>query len=152
MNATIRSFAFLYEVVLTGGLLLACSNAAGQSGGPIVRSPVSQARLIQGRITGIEGHHVTVKTPDLYPGTEGVHAHFVVAGSSFTTDISRARVLLADGVQIDKRPLEIGENVVVLLSGPELQPAARGTAPDFKHSYTADIIERLVQGDKLVNH
>ena len=55
----------------------------------------------------------TVKTPDGYPGGPGMHAQFVTAGPAFTVDISHARVLLPDGRQTDKRPLAVGDRVLM---------------------------------------
>ena len=104
----------------------------------------SEPIVIQGRITAIQDELVTVKTPDGYPGGgPGVHAQFVTAGPAFKVDISRARVLLPDGKQPDKLPLAIGDRVLIVLSGP---------TSGVDQSYSASIIERLVQGDKVATH
>ena len=63
-------------------------------------SAASEPLVIQGRITGIQGDLVTVKTPDGYPGGPGAHALFVSAGPTFKVDVSRCRVLLPDGVRV----------------------------------------------------
>ena len=105
--------------------------------------------VIQGRIATIEGAIVTVKTPDGYPGERGGHAQYVTAGPSFRIDISRARVLLADGRQVDKVPLAVGDRVLVLLTGPDLGRQEPGSA---NRTYFASIVERIVQSDKIVTH
>lgn len=109
----------------------------------------SEPLLIQGRITALQGALLTVKTPDGYPGGQGAHALFVTAGPSFQIDVSHARILLADGKKIDKQPLAVGDRVVVLVSEPASPPPA---APGVNRAYAASIIERVVQGDRMVTH
>jgi hypothetical protein len=112
----------------------------------------SDPRVIQGRITGIEGTVVTVKTPDGFPGGPGAHAQFVTAGPAFKVDVSRARILLPDGKQPDKLPLAIGDRVLIVLSGADSgSPAGRSTS-NFIQTYSASILERIAAGDKIVTH
>lgn len=108
--------------------------------------------VIQGRITGIQGTVVTVKSPNGYPGGPGGHAQFVVAGPSFTIDISRARILLPDGKQLDRLPLEVGDHALMVLSGPGPTPPAPGGAHNVNHAYAASIVQRIVQGDTFISH
>jgi hypothetical protein len=109
----------------------------------------SEPLVIQGRITGIQGALVTVKTPDGFPGGPGGHAQFVTAGPIFRVDVSRARVLLPDGKQIDKLPLAVGDRVLMVLTGPDLGSAEPGSV---SLTYSASIVERVVQGDKIITH
>lgn len=114
------------------------------------RQPASSEPLvIQGRITGIQGTLVTVKVPDGYPGGGGGHAQFVTAGPIFRVDVSRARVLLPDGKQTDKLPLAIGDRVLMVLTGPDSGSAEPGSVSP---TYFASIVERVVQGDKIITH
>jgi len=114
------------------------------------RQPASPEPLvIQGRITGIQGAVVTLKTPDGYPGGPGGHAQFVIAGPTFRVDVSRARVLLPDGKQTDKLPLAVGDRVLMVLTVPESRSPEPGTV---SRTYSASIVERVVQGDKLTTH
>ncbi len=107
-------------------------------------------RVIQGRITEVNGDRVTVKTPDGFPGGPGIHAQFVTSGPRFEVDTSGSRFLLADGKQIDRQPLAAGDRVVMVLSEPEaVAPAASGGEGQ---SYRAVIIERVVTGDRMVTH
>ena len=114
------------------------------------RQPASPEPLvIQGRITGIQGAVVTVKTPDGYPGGPGGHAQFVIAGPTFRVDVSRARVLLPDGKETDKLPLAVGDRVLMVLTVPE----SRSPEPSIvSRTYSASIVERVVQGDKITTH
>ena len=111
----------------------------------------SETTVIQGRVTAIEGTVVTVKTPDGYPGGAGGHAQFVTAGPTCRVDVSRARFLLPDGTRADKQPLAVGDRVLVVLSGPvSLQPLPG--SPHVSPPYVASVIERVVQGDRIVTH
>jgi hypothetical protein len=109
----------------------------------------SEPLVIQGRITGIQGTIVTVKLPDGYPGGGGGHAQFVTAGPIFSVDISHARVLLPDGKQTDKLPLAIGDRVLMVLRGRDAGLAELGSVSP---TYSASIVERVVQGDKIITH
>lgn len=108
--------------------------------------------VIQGRITGIQGNLVTVKTPDGYPGGPGGHAQFVTAGPSFKVDVSRARVLFPDGKQADQRPLAVGDRVLVVLTAPESESPSSSSSRDINKVYSASVIERLVQRDTITTH
>jgi len=105
--------------------------------------------VIQGRITRIQGDLVTAKTPDGYPGGPGGHAQFVTAGPTYRVDVSRARVLLPDGKQADKLPLVVGDRVLMVLTGPDSGSAEPGSGSP---TYSASIVERVVQGDKIITH
>jgi hypothetical protein len=119
----------------------------------VQREPASSEPLvIQGRITGIQGALVTVKTPDGYPGGPGVHAQFVIAGPTFKVDVSRARVLLPDGKQPDKLPLAVGDRVLMVLSRPDSESAVPGSPPNVSQTYFASIIERIALSDKIITH
>jgi hypothetical protein len=112
----------------------------------------SQTLVIQGRITGIQGALVTVKTPDGFPGGPGGHAQFVIAGPSFRADVSRARVLSPDGEHADKLPLAVGDRVLMVLSGPDSGPPAPGSPHNVNQTYVASIIERMAQSDTIITH
>lgn len=112
------------------------------------RSTSSELLVIQGRITGIQGTLLTVKAPNGYPGEKGGHGQFVTAGPTFRVDISHARVLLPDGKQADKLPLVTGDHVLMVLTG--ANPGS--TQPGVSQTYSALIVERVVQGDKIITH
>lgn len=113
------------------------------------RQPASELLVIQGRITAIQGTLVTVTLPSGYPGADGGHAQFVTAGAVFRVDVSHARILLPDGKQIDKQPLVIGDRVLIVLTG----SGAGSAEPGSVHpTYSASIVERVVQGDKIITH
>jgi hypothetical protein len=112
-----------------------------------VREPL----VIQGRITEIQGVLLTVKTPDGYPGGPGVHAQFVVSRPALRIDFSHARVLLPDGMMPDKLPLVTGDHVLVVLDGSDGAPSA-STPLNVNETYIASIVERIVQGDKVITH
>jgi hypothetical protein len=105
--------------------------------------------VIQGRITGIEGTLVTVKVPNGYPGGGGGHPQFVTAGPVFRVDVSHARVLLPDGKQVDKLPLAVGDRVLMVLTGTDAGSKEPGSVSPI---YSASIVERVVQGDRIVTH
>lgn len=109
----------------------------------------SEPLVIQGRITTIEGTLVTVKTPNGYPGARGGHAQYVTAGPTFRVDISHARVLLPDGRRADNAPLAVGDRVLMVLTGPDSGPPRPGSV---NQTYSASIVERVVQSDKIVTH
>lgn len=112
----------------------------------------SEVTVIQGRITSIQGTRITLKTPDDYPGGSGGHAQFVKAGPTFRVDVSGARFLLPDGTRTDKKPLAIGDRVLVVLTGPvPLQPKP-GSPPNVNSPYFASIVERIVQHDAIATH
>src|SRR5215813_9566115 len=114
------------------------------------RQPASsQPLVIQGRITGIQGSIVTVKVPNGYPGEKGGHAQFVTAGPVFRVDVSHARVLLPDGKQADKQPLVVGDRVLMFLTGPDTGSAQTDSVSP---TYSASIVERVIQGDKVITH
>lgn len=116
------------------------------------QSGASEPLVVQGRITGIEGDLVTVKTPDGYPGGPGAHALFVSAGPTFKVDVSRARVLLPDGKQADKLPLAAGDRVLMVLNGPDSGSPATDGPRNVNQIYIASVVERVVQSDKVVTH
>jgi hypothetical protein len=117
------------------------------------RQPASSEFLvIQGRITGIQGAIVTVKTPDGFPGGPGVHAQFVISGPCFRVDVSRARVLLPDGKQEDKVPLAVGDRVLMVLEGSDSGSPASASRANTNQTYFASTIERIVQSDTIVSH
>jgi hypothetical protein len=119
----------------------------------VQRQPVSSDPLvIQGRITAIEGALVTVKTPANYPGGPGVHAQFVIEGSTFKVDVSRARMLLPDGKQVDKRPLAVGDRVLMVLREPGSASPESSSPGSSSRTYFASIIERIADSDKIIAH
>ena len=115
----------------------------------VERQPASEPLVIQGRITGIQGTLVTVKLPDGFPARAGGHAQFVTAGPILRVDVSHARILLPDGKQIDKQPLSVGDHVIMVLAGPDAAPAEPGSVSP---TYSASIVERVLQGDKITTH
>jgi hypothetical protein len=112
------------------------------------RQPASEPLVIQGRVTGIQGTLVTVRLPDGFPARTGGHAQFVTAGPIFKVDVSHARVLLPDGKQIDKLPLAVGDHVIMVLAGLD----AGSAEPGRVSTYSASVVERVVQGDKITTH
>ena len=131
-----------------------CGRDVGAYGqAQLPQQPVSTELLvIQGRITGIQGNLVTVKTPDGYPGGRGGHAQFVTAGLSFRVDVSRGRVLLPDGKQADKVPLAVGDRVLMVLNGPDSGSPTPASPTNTNQTYFASTIERIVQSDTITNH
>ena len=142
---------FLAGTVLLAGLPCLTGHevqAASQS--QVDRQPApSELLVIQGRITAIQGTVVTVKLPNGYPGEKGGHAQFVTAGPIFRVDVSHARVLLPDGKQADKLPLVIGDHVLMVLTGPGAGPPEPGQVGPM---YSASIVERVLQTDKIITH
>jgi hypothetical protein len=116
------------------------------------QSASSEPLVIQGRITGIQGVFVTVKTPDGYPGGPGVHAQFVIAGPAFKVDVSHARVLLPDGKQVDPRPLAVGDRVLMVLVGSGSDSPAPNGPGNVVHTHVASTIERIADADKMTTH
>jgi hypothetical protein len=115
------------------------------------RAP-SEQLVVQGRITRIDGHFATLKTPDGYPGGPGGHAQFVTAGPTFKVDVSHARVLLPDGKRVDKLPLAVGDRVIMVLSGKDVGPPGVASPPNAPSTYFASVIERVVQSDRIITH
>ena len=113
----------------------------------------SEGTVIQGRITAMSGNIATVKIPDQYPGGPGIHAQVVIAGPALRVNVSQARILLADGKQLDKSPLAVGDHVLMVINGaPDSGPIplnAPRRAPDV---CSASIVERIVQSDRMVTH
>jgi hypothetical protein len=109
----------------------------------------AEFRLVQGRITEISGSVVTLKMPDGYPGATGPHPQFVTAGPTLKVDVSHARFLLPDGEQPDKVPLSVGDRVVMIVSAHGSQATTERHATT---TYSASIIERVAQSDKMVTH
>jgi hypothetical protein len=137
-------------MLLTALYSLAGREVRTDSQNQVHRPPASSEPLvIQGRITGIQGTLVTVKTPDGYPGGPGSHAQFVTSGPIFRVDVSRAHVVLPDGKQTDKLPLAVGDRVLMVLTGPDAGSAEPGSVGP---TYSASIVERVVQGDKIITH
>jgi hypothetical protein len=134
----IRRLRSVLLLAMLGYALLA------QSEGQVQAPNSSTLRVIQGRILTIESGRITVKTPDGYPGGPGIHAHFVTAGPTLEVDIAHSRVLLPDGQQIDDRPLQPGDRVVILLQEPE-----SGSGEPL---HRALIIERTAASDRIVTH
>jgi hypothetical protein len=108
---------------------------------------VADLRMVQGRVTAIDGNLLTVKTPDGYPGGPGIHAQFVTRGPEFRVDISAGRVLEPDGRQDDRQPLAVGERVVVLFREPSAASAETTNAP-----LAAVMVERVSTSDRVVTH
>lgn len=116
------------------------------------QSAPSEQLVIQGRITSIDGHFATLKTPDGYPGGAGGHAQFVTAGPTFRVDISHARVLLPDGKRADKLPLAVGDRVIMVVSQADGGSPCFGSPPNAPSTYFASVIERVVQNDRIITH
>ena len=143
--------AAIMLLMALGGLEVPGSQPGPQT--PVQRQPApSEPLVIQGRITGIQGALVRVKTPDGYPGGPGVHAQFVVAGPTFTVDVSSARVLLPGGKQADRRPLAVGDRVLMVLSRPDSDSSAPANPGSVNQTYFASVIERIVASDTIVTH
>jgi hypothetical protein len=137
-------------MLLTGLYSVMGYEARARSQNQSERQPASsQSLVIQGHITGIQGALVTVKGPNGYPGEKGGHAQFVTAGPVFKVDVSHARVLLPDGKQTDHQPLAIGDRVLMVLTGPDAGSAETG---GVSATYSASIVERVIQGDKIITH
>ena len=73
----------------------------------------------------------------------------MTAGPIFRVDVSRARVLLPDGKQTDKLPLAVGDRVLMALTGPDSGSAEPGRV---NPTYSASIVERVIQDDKVITH
>src|SRR5215469_4887175 len=143
------SEVLIATMLLTALFSMACGRARA-SQLRVEQQPTSSVPVvIQGRITEIQGSLVTVKTPDGYPGGPGVHAQFVTAGPTFRIDVSGARLFLPDGSQADKVPLAVGDHVVAVLTGLNSASRVPGRA---SQTYFASIVERVIQGDKVVTH
>ncbi len=148
----------IYALLATAMLLTALASVKGRglqadSYAQVHRQPASAEPLvIQGRITGVHGTLVTVKTPDGYPGGPGGHPQFVIAGPTFKVDVSRARVLLPDGKQADNLPLAVGDPVLMVLSGPDSASPAPGSPQNVNQTFFASIVERIAQSDKIITH
>lgn len=125
-------------------LLLAASvggNVLAAQTGVQPKSDSCTIFVIQGRITAVAADLVTLKTPDVYPTGKGLRPQWLMSGPTFKIDVSRAKVFFPDGKRIDKRPLAVGDRVVMILKGPSSQsslPSAR------ERTYSASIIERLM--------
>jgi hypothetical protein len=100
----------------------------------------------------MQGGLATVKTPDNYPGGPGIHPQFVIAGPTFKVDVSRARVLLPDGKQPDKRPLEVGDRVLMVLRESGSGSPQPSSPENISRTYFASVIERIANPDKIVTH
>jgi hypothetical protein len=137
----------VYFVALGGANAVAQGVQSGSGIHPIAGE--TEPRVIQGRITAIDGSRVTVKTPDGYPGGPGVHAQFVTAGPVIEADIAGSRILQPDGRRPDPRPLAIEDRVLMVLSSTEEAAAGSGIEHAVIH---AVIVERLATGDKIVSH
>lgn len=155
-NPTIRGRSRSIYALLAATILL--STLSSMMGHEARANPQAQTQpepapseplVIQGRIAAIEDAIVMVKTPEGFPGARGGHAQYVTAGPTFRIDISRARVLLPDGRQVDKVPPAVGDRVLVVLTGPDLGPQGPGSV---NRTYFASIVERIVQSDKIVTH
>jgi hypothetical protein len=124
------------------------AGATNESGAGAPKDDCAGLRVIQGRITAIEGNVLTVKTPDSFPGGgPGMHAQFVMRGPEMRVDISAGRVLHPDGKQEDKQPMAVGERVVVVFretagAGAETESAVRPAA----------IVERVSTSDRVTTH
>lgn len=115
------------------------------------KSGASEVIVVQGRVAAIEGALITVKMPDDYPGGPGGHAQFVTAGPTYRVDISRARFLLPDGKREDKKPLAVGDRVLLVLTGPvSIQPVPGNL--NVGPPYLASVVERVVQSDTIATH
>jgi hypothetical protein len=148
----------IYALLAAAMLLTTLPGVAGSelprgSQGQVQQQPPSaDPFVIQGRITGIQGNVMTVKTPNGYPGGPGGHPQFVTAGPSFRIDVSRARVLFPDGRQVDPRPLAAGDRVLIVLTAPNPGSPANSSPRDTNQIYAASIIERIVQSDNITTH
>jgi hypothetical protein len=129
---------------------MACRGARANPRLQVEQQPASPVPLvIQGRITEIQGAVLTVKTPDGYPGGPGAHAQFAIRGPAFKVDVAGARVLLPDGRRADRAPLAIGDRVLAVLTGTD----SGSLVPDsVSHTYSASVVERVVETDKIVTH
>ena len=115
------------------------------------KSDAPEVTVVQGRVAAIEGALITVKMPDDYPGGPGGHAQFVTAGPTYRVDISRARFLLPDGKREDKKPLAVGDRVLLVLTGPvSIQPVPGNL--NVGPPYLASVVERVVQSDTIATH
>jgi hypothetical protein len=140
-------------ILLTAlGVLNVCAARANSQTQTHAQPASSEPLVIQGRITEIAGAVVTVKTPDGFPGGPGIHAQFVIAGPTFKVDVSRARVLLPDGRQEDRQPLAVGDRVLMILNQPDSGSTAPPNSRNTAQTYSASIVERVVQGDRVVTH
>ena len=159
-NAMIRGRRRKIYALLAATVLLTevGSMQAGEARGDDTKSGVhrqsasAEPLVIQGRITGIQGVYMTVKTPDGYPGGPGVHAQFVIAGPAFKVDVSHARVLLPDGKQADPRPLAVGDRVLMVLVGSGSESPAPNGPGNVIHAQVASMIERIADSDKMTTH
>lgn len=140
--------------LLAAGMVAAMAGGEGGKAGAEENAGAAQAgdcsglRVIQGRITAMDGSALTVKTPDGYPGGgPGMHAQFVTRGPEFRVDISASRVLQPDGQQEDKQPLAVNERVVVVLN-----QAAATAAEGGNPTYAAVVVERVSTSDRVVTH
>jgi hypothetical protein len=139
--------------LLAAGIVAAVAGGQGAPGAQespacAAAADMSSLRVIQGRITAVDGKLLTVKTPDGYPGGgPGIHAQFVTRGPEFRVDLTAGRVLEPDGRREDRQPLQVGERVVVLLS----QPAQAG-AEAANAVYAAAVVERVSTSDRMATH
>jgi hypothetical protein len=155
-NAIIRKRSRENYVLLAATMLLtALASVKGQGVQADSKTQVhrqsasSDLLVIQGRVTKIVDALVSVKTPDGYPGEGGGHPLFVVAGPTFSVDITGARLLLPDGKQSDRRSLVVGDRVLMVLSRSD---SGSHPSSSVTQTYFAFIVERIVQSDKITTH
>jgi len=148
-SSAVRSRRGQFLWLLAGGIVAGVAasggkeTAAQEGTGAATSDDCSGLRVIQGRITAIDGNLLTVKTPDGFPGGPGIHAQFVTRGPEFRVDISAGRVLQPDGKQEDRQPLQAGERVVVVLT--QAGEASGATV-------AAAVVERVSTSDRVTTH
>jgi hypothetical protein len=145
-SASARSRGYFLKLLAAAMVGAMAASGEKEAGAQVPAGDCSDLRVIQGRITAIEGSVLTVKTPDGFPGGPGVHAQFVTRGPSFRINLAACRILHPDGQQDDRQPLAVGERVVVVFNQAQPGAEAGGT------TYAAAVVERVSTSDRVVTH
>lgn len=111
--------------VLAGALILTGTTVSFSALSQVtVPAPAAPLLVIQGKVTGIKGTLVTVKTPDTRTSPA-----VIIAGPTFNVDISGATFQTPSGKTMTPKPaLVIGDSVVVA-GPPGATPALAIPAP-----------------------
>lgn len=126
------------SVVLAGAIaLLGTGDTQGASSSHSADAPL----VLQGHVIGVGKDSITIRTPDIRPTPEPGKATpmFIMAGKTFSVDVSHAKYESPTGMLNGPRDLATGDPVVIVCD----RAATAGGATMAPSTVTARVIEKL---------
>jgi hypothetical protein len=135
-----KSSTILAGAIVLAGTVVLPLTAISQTVVPVAVTETAPLLVIQGKITAITGSLVTVKTPDTRTSPA-----VIIAGPTFSVDISSATFQLASGKTLTPPPILVVGNSVIVAGRQGALPAIVTPTPAGPNKLIiAEVVSKIV--------